>query len=202
MSLPNSFESTRQPLDPAEEITAAAGEELPAGGGPPSGTALSFHMQTQTQAEWCWAAVSTSVSRFYDSGSAWTQCEVVEAELSKDTCCQDGGTSDCNRPWYLDRALRRTGNLRAANSGTLSYSDLNGEIKDGRPLGCRIRWPDDSGHFVVVHGYTNKTGDGGRTENWVQVADPLFGPSDLTYDVFRTRYRKTGAWSHSYKTKP
>ena len=33
---------------------------------------LPFNMQAQTQSNWCWAATSTSVSRYYSIFSPWT----------------------------------------------------------------------------------------------------------------------------------
>ena len=39
--------------------------------------ALVFNMQAQTESNWCWAATSTSVSRFYCSLSPWTQCKLL-----------------------------------------------------------------------------------------------------------------------------
>ena len=39
-------------------------------------------VEQQQQTQWCWAAVSNSVSHFYDAGSAWSQCTIVNAELA------------------------------------------------------------------------------------------------------------------------
>ena len=44
---------------------------------------LKFTMQQQEQTNWCWAAASTSVSHFYDSSSAWTQCKVANTQLGR-----------------------------------------------------------------------------------------------------------------------
>ena len=68
-------------------------------------------VEHQTQTQWCWAAVSNSVSHFYDAGSTWTQCTIVNAELGQSTCCSNGSSSACNKPWYLDKALTRVGCL-------------------------------------------------------------------------------------------
>jgi hypothetical protein len=194
MALPDLFESSRRQLDPTGVLSAL-------GGAPPSGTTLAFTMQHQLETEWCWAAVSTSVSLFYLSGSSWTQCKVVEAELGEDSCCDDGRTKECNIPWYLQKALTRTGNLNAMSAGSLPYASVNAEIKHGRPLGCRIGWTLGGGHFVVIHGYINKH-VGAATETWVEVADPWYGASSLPYNDFRTKYQNSGSWTHSYTTRP
>lgn len=193
MSLPNLFESTRQQLDAAESPSAL-------GGASPSGTTLNFTMEHQTQTEWCWAAVSVSVSHFYDSSSSWTQCDVVNAELSLSDCCKTGSSIECNQPWYLDKALQRTSNLNTMSAGSTSYMNLNTEIENGNPLGCRIGWSLGGGHFVILHGYTNKM-VGPSTENWVDVGDPWYGPSSVLYDDFRTKYQNAGKWTHTYSTQ-
>jgi hypothetical protein len=193
MSLPDLFETTRQQIDPTGSLSAL-------GGAPPSGTTLTFSMQNQNHTEWCWAAVSVSISHFYNSVSSWTQCDVVDAEFSLSNCCSNGSSSQCNQPWYLDKALTRTSNLNVMSTEVTSYQDLNTEIENGYPLCCRIGWNGGGGHFVALHGYLNKS-VGSSIENWVDVGDPWYGPSSLLYDDFRTKYQNTGKWTHSYTTK-
>lgn len=156
---------------------------------------LAFTMQPQQQTQWCWAAVSTSVSLFYDPSSTWTQCTVANAELGQTTCCQNGSSAACNVPWFLDRALQRTGNLNAFSSGVTSFADVRTETNAGRPLGVRIGWSGGGGHFVVIEGY--KPGLGPQR---VAIDDPWWGASDLTYAAFQSSYQGTGSWTHSYTT--
>jgi hypothetical protein len=78
---------------------------------------LPISVQHQLQSNWCWAACATSTSGFYDPATTWGQCRVVNAELGNAGCCEDGGSGDCNIPWYLDRVLRRTGNFGSKVSG-------------------------------------------------------------------------------------
>jgi hypothetical protein len=156
---------------------------------------LTFTMQHQQQTQWCWAAVSTSVSHYYDSSSTWTQCTVANAELGQTTCCQNGSSAACNVPWYLDDALQRTGNLNAFSGGAASFADVRTEIDSGRPLGVRIGWSGGGGHFAVIEGY--KPGPGTQR---VAIDDPWYGASDLTYSGFQSGYQGTGSWTHSYTT--
>jgi len=193
MQLPELIESTRKQIDPSGTLSAI-------GGAPPSGTSLTFLMQQQEQTEWCWAATAVSVSIFYDTHSSWTQCKVVNAELSLSACCNNGSSTQCNQPWYLDRALQRTSNLNSMSSGAATYKTLNTEVENSHPLGCRIGWNLGGGHFVALHGYSNKI-SGPTTENWVDVADPFYGSSSMLYDNFRTKYQNAGTWTHSYSTK-
>jgi Papain-like cysteine protease AvrRpt2 len=155
--------------------------------------ALPFTMQHQTQTEWCWAAVSVSVSQYFNPSSAWTQCGLVNAELGQSTCCQDGSSPACNQPWYLDRALTRTGNLASFGSGASTFPALVQEIAAARPLGARIAWSGGGGHFVVLTGYSGS--------DRVGVDDPWYGHSDYNFSAFTSRYQGSGSWTHSYFTK-
>jgi len=156
---------------------------------------LAFTMQQQLQTEWCWAATSTSVSLFYDPvNSPWTQCTVVNAEQSQTTCCQNGASAACNVSWYLDKALTRTKNLNYYVSNSLSISDLDLELSNGRPMGARIGWAGGGGHFNVLAGAST-------TDSRVHVHDPIYGDLDYDYNSYCTKYQGSGTWTHSYYTQ-
>src|SRR6185295_7189908 len=73
---------------------------------------INFRVSRQLQTEWCWAALSASVADYFgDDG--WSQCLVAAAETGG-ACCDDGSSPVCNRPHFLEAALRRVGHLRAA----------------------------------------------------------------------------------------
>ena len=44
---------------------------------PPSPNNIGLRMQYQETNEWCWIAVATSISHFYNPASTWTQCQVM-----------------------------------------------------------------------------------------------------------------------------
>ena len=117
---------------------------------------LDFDMQHQLQDEWCWAAVSTSISIFFDPNSGWTQCKMVNKSFGETICCNASSASSdtCNRQWYLNKALEETGNLSQLVKGPQSFDDIAKEIQAGRPLGCLIKWDngDGGGHFVIISG--------------------------------------------------
>jgi hypothetical protein len=158
---------------------------------------LGFEMQHQLQSNWCWAAVSTSVSRFYNAAGAWTQCSLANAELGETACCADGSTAACNRDWYLDRALSRVGNLQSWSGAPAPLSEVEHEVNAGRPLGVRIGWEGGGGHFVVLAGYD----DPGTGPGLLRVEDPWYGPSRMAYSAFRNAYQGTGSWTHTYHTR-
>lgn|SRR2546425_3447556 len=191
MSLPEFLKKTKQKLDPMGLLSAV-------GGAPQAlSRTLLFSEETQQQDQWCWAAVTVSISHFYDAASDWTQCTLVNAELSRSDCCWNGSTLSCNRPWTLERPLSRTNNLNWMDGSAAAFPDVVTEIDNHRPLGCRVGWSAGGGHFVVVHGYSD-----GANGSWVSVADPFYGPSTYTYDVFCTSYRNSGQWTHSCYTQP
>lgn len=161
---------------------------------------LSFTGQAQIQTEWCWSAVSVSISLFYNSGSGWTQCTMANQELGQTTCCQDGSTPQCDQPWYLDRALKRSGNLNGVSSGTASFAQVVAAVNQNRALGVRIGWAGGGGHFVTVAGYD----DSDPANQLVYVADPAPGtaPAWVAYNTLRNSYQGSGTWTHSYETRP
>jgi hypothetical protein len=155
-----------------------------------------FDMEIQTQTNWCWAATSTSVSHFYSPLSTWTQCRVAGAELNRTDCCNSTVPSACNVPWYLDRALTRTSNFDRMQSGTISYNEILTEIRAGRVVGARQGWSGGGGHFMVIYG-ASRIGN----STYLDIDDPIWGKSTLSYDTFATNYQGSGSWTHTYFTK-
>lgn len=156
---------------------------------------LPFNMQAQTQSNWCWAATSTSVSKFYSALSPWTQCKVAADELSK-SCCSSPVPSACNIPWYLDKALTRTKNFVSIQGGTITWEKVKEELDKGLVVGTRIGWSGGGGHFMVIHG-VSRVGD----TKYLHIDDPIYGKSVLTYNQFATNYQGSGSWTHTYFTK-
>src|SRR5262245_18979881 len=134
MPLPNLLRQNQTPLGALAPSAAPA----PLAGGPPAGGAancgsLRLNRRTQLQTQWCWAAVSSSVARFYNFSSGWTQCLIAESALSISGCCLTPVASGCNVPYYLDRALGVTGNY-TTYSGPPTANDIAGEVSSGRAL--------------------------------------------------------------------
>jgi hypothetical protein len=163
-------------------------------------------VEHQQQTQWCWAAVSNSVSHFYDAGSTWTQCAIVNAELGQTACCTNGSSSACNQPWYLDRALTRVGCLLSWASGTLTFATVKSLINSTRPPCARQGWSGGGGHFMAIvcyfEGLLGLLGGAGSTAKRLRISDPWYGDSVVDYDVFVSGYQGTGSWTHSYRTQP
>lgn len=156
---------------------------------------LPLTVEIQLQTQWCWAACSASVSHFYDPGSSWTQCTVVNAELGQTGCCRDGSSGQCNRPWYLDLALARTGSLATWTDGTAPLPTIRSQIDAARPVGARIGWASGGGHFVMISGFLDDA------TGLLEVRDPIFGTSEISIASFASSYQGSGSWTHTYYTK-
>jgi hypothetical protein len=163
-------------------------------------------VEAQQQTQWCWAAVANSVSHFYDAASTWTQCTIVNAELGQTTCCTNGSSSACNKPWYLDKALTRVGCFLSIASGTLTFATIKTLINSGRPPCARQGWSGGGGHFMAIvchfEGLLGLIVGGGSTAKRLRISDPWYGDSVIDYDVFVSGYQGSGTWTHSYRTQP
>jgi hypothetical protein len=156
---------------------------------------LRFTMQFQTQTNWCWAANAASISLFYDSGSAWTQCKVASIAMQPTNCCVS--PLPCNNPWLLDGALKITHNfVEPLIYGPMDLNGIQEQIDAGLVIGSRIGWSGGGGHFVSVYGY-DRTG----AEPFIFVADPIYGTTFIKLSTFISSYQASGRWTHSYLTK-
>jgi hypothetical protein len=154
---------------------------------------LRFVRAQQEQGNWCWAAVSFAVSRFFNPQTGWTQCKIATDELRK-PCCANAVA--CNEYWYLDRALTRIGNYVDFVSGRTTLQNLNQIINvEKRPLCIRIAWQNGGAHFVTITGID--------PNGMLYVADPHYGDSRRAYSTFPNVYEGGGGtWTHCFFTKP
>lgn len=157
-------------------------------------TVLRFPIQRQTQSQWCWAAVSASVSRYYRPASTWTQCSIANAQWGRTDCCGSGASGACNNPSVLQTALTTVGHLDRQTGVQESLQTVENELVAGRPLCIRVGWAGGGGHFIVASGVED--------DSFVWVSDPGGGTTALVaYDTLRTAYRGSGTWTHSYFTR-
>jgi Papain-like cysteine protease AvrRpt2 len=154
---------------------------------------LDFAMQHQQQTNWCWAAVATSVSLFYDPASTWTQCAVANSELGRTDCCGTGASGPCNVYGFLGSSLTTVGHLDHQTGSTSTFGDVQTEIDAGRPLCARTAWSGGGAHFLAIIGYR-------IFDEMLAVDDPWYGKSDVSYATFTSSYQGSGSWTHSYFT--
>jgi uncharacterized membrane protein len=150
----------------------------------------------QQESEWCWAATTVSINRYYDPASTWTQCSFVNDAFSLTTCCQDGSSSACNQPWYGDRALKITGNYVSTGNGKPSFSTVVNEINAGRPISVAIYWFGTGGHNPAVDGYDDEN----AAAPTIDVQDPIYGPSTQDFNTFPSSYNGGATWGYSFFT--
>ena len=161
-------------------------------------------MERQKRSEWCWAAVSVSVNKLFRPNSDHTQCEIAGSVLQQ-PCCGPEQPRECNQPHTLHPVLGRL-HLLAGEPirKPLPFGDIQKEIDAGRPICVLIKWLDDKGevsgrgHFIAISGYRVTP----RGNQFVSIADPFFGNSEIGYSQFRAEaggYRDgSGVWFASF----
>jgi hypothetical protein len=158
---------------------------------------LAFTMQAQVYSNWCWAATSTSVAKFYSAASAWTQCKVACAEKSLTTCCNTPVPAPCNTYGTLGTSLTTVGHFNKSElAPATTFAKVKAEIQAGRPIGARTAWSGGGAHFVAIYGYQDYGG-----QQYLMVDDPISGKQTMTWATFQTKYRNSGTWTHTYYTK-
>lgn len=164
-------------------------------GNQPVDAVLRFTMERQQQGNWCWAATSVSVAKFYDPSSTWTQCAMANGQLSRNDCCGGGASGACNVYGFLDGSLQRAGHLDHVTGGTTSYGIVHEQMLAGRPLGIRVAWAGGGAHFVAATGI--------EEGEMVVVSDCGSGTTSVVaYDTLSAAYNGSGTWTDSYFTKP
>lgn len=169
--------------------------------------ALSLKVQRQEKSEWCWAAVSASVDRFFRPDSAHTQCDIAGSALNLKCCngARPAQSDSCNQPHPLHPVLGRF-HLLAADPivKPLAFDRVRTEIDAGRPVCVLIKWLDnqgqltDRGHFVALNGYRVTPAQ----KQFISITDPMYGPSEIAFEQFISNkggYRDgRGVWFASF----
>lgn len=118
----------------------------------------------QEQTQWCWAADSRCVLKYY--GVDQSQCTIVEYARSLNPgrfgsrdCCPTS-SSRCNQPNFLDGSsgiegmLTYFGKLKPiVLKRFITVSQINSELTAKRPFIIAIFWSAGGGHVVVGCGY-------------------------------------------------
>jgi hypothetical protein len=151
---------------------------------------MPFQIEIQEHGQWCWAAVTASVDRYFSPHSVSTQCSIASMVLGLDCC---GAPGPCNTQAFLQDALDAVGKLRDCVSGPLSFADTLHEIEQGFPVGVRIGWSGGAAHFVIIRGCSESAG-----AQLLDIADPLYVDSIQHFDVFATDYLGCGEWTDTF----
>jgi hypothetical protein len=173
-----------------------------------SASLMGVDLQMQQQSEWCWAAVATSATLFFDAKSLLTQCSLAGTVLKQAPgfCCSDTNAAgpQCNQYYYLSEVLTSTDTLTSFEQATLPLQTIRAQISNAVPIAARISWGGNEGHFVMVTGVGP---DDPRGDNFtfVEIEDPsqsYYGSHLVPYATLVKGYRGVGTWTHYYLLRP
>lgn len=156
---------------------------------------MPFPIQTQIEAEWCWAAVAASVDSYFNPTSGVPQCGIAGDVLKKDAC---GNPEASDLPATLQDALKVVDRLYGIRIGALTFDQVRQQIDAGCPVCVRIAWSGGGAHFVVISGY-HLSPAGVRT---VDISDPWYPNSVRDFDQFPQGYHGGGTWTATFFVKP
>jgi Papain-like cysteine protease AvrRpt2 len=158
---------------------------------------LNYLTQKQALDYWCWAAVASSVSFFYNKNQQGLLQGQIGGSLIGSICGNISTTNNkvvdpsCNTPRDISNALKITGNLAWDVNRALTFNEVVGQINAAFPICCQIYWPiNNHSHFVAIYGYQN---------NNVIIGDPESGVCTLDFNDFLS-YRQ-GQWIRSVGTQ-
>lgn len=173
---------------------------LTAGSGSAAAKVLLFTLTTQEQDQWCWAAVSSAIIKYYGTNAA--QCAIADYTRTRATwhdfgsvpCCTDAGQG-CNYWNYImgsagsiQDILQNWGLQSTALVRQLYANEVEAAVNDNRPFVIRWGWTSGGGHFVVGHGI-----DGSQ----MNYMDPWYGEGlkVASYDYVVSGGNHT--WTHT-----
>lgn len=164
---------------------------------------LGVKLQKQILQNWCWAAVTSTVSFYYnDNEQGWKQ-PALAARLLKSSCGSITGVNAgeapdvCNQQVDIVSALSLSGNLAGQLGRPLTMDEIISQINRSFPVCCQIRWPGfDGSHFVLLYGYNDSD-----TRLVIGDPDPERGGVFLvSYGELARDYREGGEWVRTIGT--
>src|SRR5699024_2109725 len=127
---------------------------------------LGIDQVTQEHSNWCWAASSVDILRWY--GMNPSQCGVVNWALGRNDACGNNvfnWSSPVNSP---NAMYGQSGSIQdilgawgVGNQGYASHLSWNAIVSDvnaDRPFVIRFGWYGGGGHFLVGYGYYDLEG--------------------------------------------
>jgi hypothetical protein len=100
----------------------------------------------------------------------------------------------CNVQESLEDALKHTGNWQRKSSGAETWSNIDGELNAGQPVGVLIRGLGGAGHFLAV------VGNATSRSQLLTTNDPYGGIT--TTKLSSLAGSAHGVWQETYFTKP
>jgi len=156
---------------------------------------ISFPIEEQLHSNWCWAACTVAVCRYYDSYPGITQPRLVAQVFDFPPCETGIPYPRCNQNCDFAIPLKHVGHLMGDTiDDPLSELQLLGALQSGM-VGCQIDVPIIGGHAVLV---VSAKKDSGKA--MFHVADPSDGSMNtMSFYELRNNFREThGRWVRSY----
>jgi hypothetical protein len=124
-----------------------------------SGTLLDVVLYPQEQNQWCWAATGRMTMLFAggNAASTITQCAEANNAFTQSTCCNYGGSSQCNKPYlplYENWGFNASSIYDDGNQIYLSFNDLKSLIDSRKPIAFLWGWKSGGGHYMAAVGYS------------------------------------------------
>lgn len=145
----------------------------------------------QTETNWCWAALTISIERFYHPNRINTQCRLANAVLARNDCCHDDHR--CNNEEFLNRSLGHVECLEQADNVKAEDVDVEASLAKQRPVCIRVQHQDGAHCLGIV----------GASLNYWKITDPGQDRPAIQFfrkDMFPDLYLVNGIWTHTYWT--
>ncbi|PKN79020.1 MAG: hypothetical protein CVU48_06555 [Candidatus Cloacimonetes bacterium HGW-Cloacimonetes-1] len=140
----------------------------------------------QEMTNWCWAATSQSVLRYYGFGFSQTQIAAYGTDGANDWNWLYGSSENPTRRG-IDMILYNFGGLQTLSfDRSFSFAESESDINNSKPLFVRWGWNTGGGHFVVLKGLE---------DNNAYLMDPWYGATINTYPWVLSGSGHT--WTHS-----
>jgi hypothetical protein len=125
-----------------------------------SQNSLDVTLNPQEQNQWCWAATGR-MTMAYAGGdlSVITQCAEANDAFSQTSCCTNGSSGKCNKPFYplYEDWGFDAKSLYNENGAYLTWNGFKAMIDAGKPVAFLWRWKSGGGHYQVATGYYEDT---------------------------------------------
>jgi len=164
---------------------------------------LTFRIQQQVLSNWCWAATTLSIVRFYKDPNQDSQCEFVSKVTYLPDCCQschdDGENSVCNQTFDLGSALWQCGHGVTTSPESPKWDIVVEQIDNDHPVACNVIWDDGGAHAIVICGYTD--------DGMLLIADPekpgtlITVNKDFIYSANYEARTQSGKIKETFRTK-
>jgi hypothetical protein len=158
---------------------------------------LRFVIQQQIMSNWCWAAVATSVFKYYRPASLITQRKFVSDILQIPQCNTTGQLPlACNKPYGLVAALDSLRIYDGWENKPTHPDIIYDELINKRPVGILLSNNVNNGHFLVISGI-NLTPSG----TVLTIEDPINASTrDVRYSLLVNGFEGS-YWTKTYFTR-